>query len=454
MSSKFVGDFVLSVEEGTASGHPWYGTFSVPEDKSKGVAFELFSRNPIYSTEPFKEIESETGSVVRGWLNSNRPITLIEPYTFYTGGGEWSKGYRQSAAIRGRANNYFENEHFTGGDEGEISEVGFSSEALSLMCRSQSDRTGAKKSVNHPLETLLLENTVELKGLGNLTLKIAFKDDEDGKEVFARSFTRLVNPNRITVWQAIEFGRLQLTIMDFLAGKAEGDYHYGVLGRRDFDSSLRLKGRKRERLGEKLYESRTRDKSPISTLPQLISNVWHDENLKNQVFAATTLTGANLGLIEKFSRASAYLEQFLRSRYADAGLASRQNAYKAGIVEYQSFLKSGGENITDFANRFAKTTYPRGVTLRELFEMALQECKPLGLSIEENYERKLVRLRNEVFHGHEGNSVSWVRQVQFATEVVIAALELLIAKDIGLTPTQNYRPRHDTLGAQFGIYGD
>jgi hypothetical protein len=125
MNGKFAGKFVLSVEEGTEAGLPWFGNLTVPEDTSQGVKFELFSENPHNSRAPFQDLESQSGTIVRGWLDSNRPITLIEPYTTYVGSGGWSAGYRNSAAIRGAADNYIEDEHFLGGEEKEISEVVF-----------------------------------------------------------------------------------------------------------------------------------------------------------------------------------------------------------------------------------------------------------------------------------------------------------------------------------------
>ncbi|MFG6586046.1 hypothetical protein [Sulfitobacter sp. MOLA879] len=453
MNGRFTGSYVLSVEHDTEAGVPWFGNLTVPEDKSESVKFELFSENPCHSKAPFKELESQSGTIVRGWLNSNRPITLIEPYITYSGGGGWSAGYRNSAAIRGAADNYIEDEHFLGGEEREISEIGFSSDALDLICRAQAVRTDAVKSVNFPFESLVMHRSVSLKGLGELTLKIAFKTDSNGEEIFARSFTRLVEPERLTIWQVIEFSHLQLALLDFLAGKPTGDYNYGILGARGWDSSLRLMGSKRGEADKKPSQTRTILDDPISLVPQLISKVWHVDELKEQIFVATTLIGANLGFIEKFSRTSAYLEQRLRKRYRKSGLASRQSAYKQGIAVYRDFIKSGGKEITDFANRFAKPVYPRESTLRELFEMAITECAPLGLTVPNGYERELVQLRNEVFHGHEGSSREWMKKIQFATEVGIAVLELLTAKDIGLTPPNNYRPRHDTLGTQLGIYG-
>lgn len=308
MNGKFAGKFVLSVEHDTEAGVPWFGNLTVPDDKSESVKFELFSENPSHSRAPFKDLESQSGTIVRGWLNSNRPITLIEPYTTYAGSGGWSAGYRNSAAIRGAADNYIEDEHFLGGEEREISEIGFSSDALDLICRAQNDRTDAVKSVNFPSETVVMKRSVSLKGLGELTLTIAFKTDRNGKEVFARSFTRLVEPEHLTIWQVVEFSRLQLTLLDFLAGKPTGDYNYGILGGRGWDSSLRLMGRKRGKADKKSGQTRTILDDPISLLPQLISRVWHDEDIKKRMFAATTLVGANLGFIEKFSRTSAYLE--------------------------------------------------------------------------------------------------------------------------------------------------
>lgn len=453
MNGKFAGKFVLSVEHDTEAGVPWFGNLTVPDDKSESVKFELFSENPSHSRAPFKDLESQSGTIVRGWLNSNRPITLIEPYTTYAGSGGWSAGYRNSAAIRGAADNYIEDEHFLGGEEREISEIGFSSDALDLICRAQNDRTDAVKSVNFPSETVVMKRSVSLKGLGELTLTIAFKTDRNGKEVFARSFTRLVEPEHLTIWQVVEFSRLQLTLLDFLAGKPTGDYNYGILGGRGWDSSLRLMGRKRGKADKKSGQTRTILDDPISLLPQLISRVWHDEDIKKRMFAATTLVGANLGFIEKFSRTSAYLEQWLRKRYGKSGLALRQAAYKQDIGIYRDFIKSGGAEIIDFADRFAKPVYPRESTLRELFEMAITECAPLGLTVADSYERELVQLRNEVFHGHEGSSREWMKKIQFATEVGIAVLELLTAKDMGLTPPNNYQPRHDILGTQLGIYG-
>jgi len=102
-----------------------------------------------------------------------------------------------------------------------------------------------------------MKRSVSLKGLGELTLTIAFKTDRNGKEVFARSFTRLVEPEHLTIWQVVEFSRLQLTLLDFLAGKPTGDYNYGILGGRGWDSSLRLMGRKRGKADKKSGQTRT-----------------------------------------------------------------------------------------------------------------------------------------------------------------------------------------------------
>jgi hypothetical protein len=291
-----------------------------------------------------------------------------------------------------------------------------------------------------------MKRSVLLEGIGELTLTISFKANREGNNIFARSFTRLVESGRLTIWQVIEFSRLQLTLLDFLAGKPTGDYNYGVLGGRGWDSSLRVMGRKRGKNDKKSSQTKTILEDPISLFPQLISRVWHDKDIKERVFAATTLVGANLGLIEKFSRTSAYLEQWLRKRYGTNSLILRQDAYKEGIKKYRDFITSGGADINDFAERFARPSYPKDSTLREVFQMAIMECEPLGLTVAENYERELVNLRNEIFHGHEDSSIEWIKRIQFATEVGIAILELLTAKDMGLSPPNNYRPRYDILG--------
>jgi len=146
------------------------------------------------------------------------------------------------------------------------------------------------------------------------------------------------------------------------------------------------------------------------------------------MFAATTLVGANLGFIEKFSRTSAYLEQWLRKRYGKSGLALRQAAYKQDIGIYRDFIKSGGAEIIDFADRFAKPVYPRESTLRELFEMAITECAPLGLTVADSYERELVQLRNEVFHGHEGSSREWMKKSNSQAPQRISGFGLLLRR--------------------------
>ncbi len=453
MKSKFSGEFTLSIEDDTGQGHTWIGSLTIPEDKSKDLSFRLFSQNPPFSRAPFRSLESQADTVVRGWINSHRPITLIEPFTTYTGSGALSAGYRSSAEIRGAASNYVEDEHFLGGEAQEISEVGFQSESLDLICRTQVDKTDAQKLDAHPNETEALIQTVSLKGIGELSLSIIFGPRPDGTSEFRRSFTRLRNPDRVRIKDVIKFSHFQLTLLDFLSGKPTGDYHYGILGGRGRDSTLRIACRKREELDLSHPQTRTVMNTPIKQLPELISLVWHNDNIQENMMAATTLVGANLGLIERFSRTTAYLERWLSKRYGNRALKLRQDAYKAQIQAYQDFIRSGGPEIVDFAERFARPAYPRELNLRELLELATEECTPLGLTVEKGYEGELARLRNEVFHGHEGGSTEWIKKIQFAVEVGTAILELLTAKDMGLLPPNSFRPRRDILGTQLGIFG-
>lgn len=192
---------------------------------------------------------------------------------------------------------------------------------------------------------------------------------------------------------------------------------------------------------------------PSARLPEILSLASASKELTQRIFALTTLRSAKLGLIEQFTRAVSFVEKMLRTRYESTDVQQRKADYIAGIVQYNSHMSAAPQAISEFGEMFAAPRYPTELTLKDLFRKGIDECRELGLTVGDQYEKELIGLRNQISHGEEKGGSEWMTGVLIGKEVAIAILELLTVKDIGLSIPEDFKPRTDTLAYQRGLFG-
>lgn len=111
MTKESSGSYTFTIDNSDEILFGWSGVLTYPENKSESVEFKLFSDNVRRFVKPFREIGDHDDYVVHGWLNSCRPVTLLEPFYNFSGGGEWARGFRRSTRLSGYVSNLVEGVH-------------------------------------------------------------------------------------------------------------------------------------------------------------------------------------------------------------------------------------------------------------------------------------------------------------------------------------------------------
>ncbi len=431
------------------------GFLAFPENKSESVKFKLFSNNSPRFVDPFRQIGDHDKYVVRGWLNSCRPVTLLEPFYNYSGVGEIARGFRRSSQLSGFVDDLVEGAHLDSGNASAISEIGFWSEALVSMAKMQACRKKAIVCEDGSRETKRFSSETDVAELGKLEFTITYREDEYSREQVARAYTRLKTDNGVDIWTAQRWARFHLSFIDFLVGASAGNFHTSVLINEAeidgdiFDNHLRLGVYPRAKADHPGKIS-LRLVNPIDVIPRALVNAWADDQIKERILAATTLRSAKLGVFERFIRTIAFLEKWLHVRYPDC--SERQDRFKASVVEYNNHLNAASIKVRDFAQEFARPRYPQTNNLRGLLVRAFDECRPLGLACDEQQAKILADRRHEIAHGNEPSERDQIHDLLLGSDIGLAVIELLTLKDIGFDPANQFNPRHDRYGSQNGIY--
>jgi hypothetical protein len=449
------GSYTFTIDAGDEVPFGWSGVLIYPENKSESVQFNLYSNNDWSFSKPFREIGDHGKYVVHGWLNSCRPVTLLEPYYNSSFSGEWVKGFRQSTRLSGYVGDLVEGVHIDSCNTSAISEVGFWSEALVAIAHMQKCRTKAVVCEHDILGTKKLSSETIVGGLGVLSFTIVYRKDEHSYEQVARAYTRLKTDNGVDIWTAQKWARFQLSFTDFLVGSSAGNFHTSVLvnvPKRDgveMDNHFRLNVYPRKGVDHP-GEISLRLKNPIDAIPQALVKAWKDDQIKFRIFATTTLRTAKLGVFERFIRTIAFLEQWLRKRYPDC--SGKQKRYEASVGGYSAYLKTASEEVQSFGKEFARPRNPKKNSLKDLLMLAFEECGPLGLACDEPRAKIIADRRNELAHGIEPSENDQIQDLLLGSDIGLAVIELLTLKDLGLDPEKQFKPRHDRYGTQNGIY--
>lgn len=445
------GSYTFTIDASDEIPFGWSGVLIYPENKSESVQFNLYSNNDWSFSKPFREIGDHGEYVVHGWLNSCRPVTLLEPFYNSSGGGEWARGFRQSTRLSGYVGDLVEGVHIDSCNMSAISEVGFWSEALVAIGHMQKGRTKAVVCEHDIPGTKKLSSETIVGGLGVLSFTIVYRKDEQ----VDRAYTRLKTNNGIDIWTAKKWARFQLSFIDFLVGSSAGSFHNSVLVNVperdgvDVDNHLRLKVYPRKR-ADHPGEISLRLKNPIDAIPQALVKAWNDDQIKLRIFAANTLQTAKLGVFERFIRTIAFLEQWLHKRYPDC--SEKQKRYKACVGGYSTHLKTASDEVQSFAAEFARPRHPKRNSLKDLLMLAFEECGPMGLVCDEPRAKIIADRRNELAHGNEPSESDQIQDLLLGSDIGLAVIELLTLKDLGLDPEKHFKPRQDRYGTQNGIY--
>ncbi len=449
------GSYTFTIDSGDDVPFGWSGVLAYPDIKSESVQFKLFSNNDSGFVKPFRGIGDHDKYVVHGWLNSCRPVTLLEPFYNSSGSGERARGFRQSTRLSGYVGSLVEGVHLDGGNASAISEIGFWSESLVAIAQMQACRMKAIVCKDGVSETKRLSSETEVAELGKLNFTITYRDDEYSREQVALAHTRLKTDNGTDIWTAQRWARFHLSFIDFLVGASAGNFHTSVLinvaenDGHGFDNHLRLEVYPRTK-ADHLGDISLRLVNPIDAIPRALVNAWLDDQIKERIFAATTLRSAELGVFERFIRTIAFLEKWLRTRYPDC--SERQDRFKTSVVDYNQHLNTASIEVKAFAQEFASPRYPLENNLNDLLVRAFNECRPLGLACDEQQAQIVVDRRNEIAHGNEPSERDQIHDLLLGSDLGLAVIELLTLKDIGLDPANQFKPRHDRYGTQNGIY--
>jgi len=405
------GSYTFTIDASDAVPVGWSGVLEYPEAKYERVRFKLFSNNSRSFTRPFCEIGDHDKYVVHGWLNSCRPVTLLEPFYNASGGGELAKGFRQSTLLSGCVGDLVEGVHIDSGDAAAISEVGFWSETLVTIAHMQKNTKKATVCENDLQETKKISSEIEVADLGMLNFTITFRKDEYSRDHVDRAYTRLRASNGIDIWTAQQW-----------AG-----FH-----------------------PDHWREISLHQKNPIETIPRALMVAWKDDQIKDRILAVTTLRTATLGVFERFIRTIAYLEQWLRKRYREC--SEKQENFKTYVKEYNKHMETASNEVEAFAKEFARPRYPQNNSLKDLLLLAFDECLPLGLACDEQRAQVIADRRNELAHGNEPSEKGQIDDLLVGSDIGLAVIELLTLKDLGLEPEKQFQPRRDRYGTQTGIY--
>ncbi|WP_151718160.1 HEPN domain-containing protein [Gemmobacter serpentinus] len=449
------GQYTFTIDGDNEFPHGWSGVISYPESNSESVHFKIFSNNIWGFVKPFRELGDHDNYVVHGWLNSCRPVTLLEPFYNSSGGGELSDGFKISARISGYVDNLIEGAHVNADNPYAILEIGFWSESLVLIAQMQACREKAVACEDGMHETKKLSSETEVADLGKLNFTITYRDDEHTGERVARAYTRLKTNNGVDIWTAQRWSMFHLSFIDFLVGSSAGNFHTSVLINDADNSSYRPDNKLRLRVfprgkADYLSDISLRLTDPIDVIPQALVRAWLDDQIKQRIFTATTLRSPKLGVFERFIRTIAFVEQWLRTRYPDCSEKKKQ--FKASVVEYNNHLSTAPEKVRTFAQEFAKPRYPQTNNLKDLLVRAFTECRPLGLACDEQQAQIVADRRNELAHGNEPSERHQIRDLLIGSDIGLAVIELLTLKDIGFDPSNQHEPRRDRYGSQNGIY--
>jgi len=449
------GSYTFTIDASDAVPVGWSGVLEYPEAKYERVRFKLFSNNSRSFTRPFCEIGDHDKYVVHGWLNSCRPVTLLEPFYNASGGGELAKGFRQSTLLSGCVGDLVEGVHIDSGDAAAISEVGFWSETLVTIAHMQKNTKKATVCENDLQETKKISSEIEVADLGMLNFTITFRKDEYSRDHVDRAYTRLRASNGIDIWTAQQWAGFHLCFIDFLAGSSAGDFRTSVLANDpdndgdQFDNHLRLSVYQRKK-ADHWREISLHQKNPIETIPRALMVAWKDDQIKDRILAVTTLRTATLGVFERFIRTIAYLEQWLRKRYREC--SEKQENFKTYVKEYNKHMETASNEVEAFAKEFARPRYPQNNSLKDLLLLAFDECLPLGLACDEQRAQVIADRRNELAHGNEPSEKGQIDDLLVGSDIGLAVIELLTLKDLGLEPEKQFQPRRDRYGTQTGIY--
>lgn len=455
MNEENSGKFTFTIDGSDEVPFGWSGVLAYPETKSEDVKFELFSNNDWGFSKPFREVGDHHEYVVHGWLNSCRPITLLEPFYNSSGGGELASGYRQSTKLSGYVGDLVEGVHLDSCNEFVISEIGFWSEALVAISRTQACRNKAVACKDGMPETKRLTSETEVADLGKINFTITYHEERYSGEQVARAYTRLKTNDGIDIWTAQRWARFHLNFIDFLAGSTAGEFRTSVLVNEaendgiKLDNHLRLAVYPRKKADHPGQIS-LRLENPIDFIPRTLAHAWLDDQVKARISAATVLRSAELGIFERFIRTVAFLEKWLRKRYPDC--TERQEQFKASVSKYNTHLNTASLEVKAFAEEFAKPRYPQANNLKDLLVRAFDECRPLGLACDEQRAQIVANLRNEIAHGSEPSDRDQIRDLLLGSDIGLAIIELLTLKDLGLSPEKHFKARRDRYGTQNGIY--
>jgi hypothetical protein len=455
MTNENSGSYTFTIDSGDEVPLGWSGVLAYPEVKSESVQFKLFSNNDWGFTKPFRKIGNHEKYVVHGWLNSCRPVTLLEPFYNSSGSGEWQWGFRQSTRLSGYVGSLVEGAHLDSGNASAISEVGFWSESLVAIARMQGCRKRDELCQYGAPETKRLSSETEVADLGELKFTIIYRDDEHSREKVARAYTRLKTHNGIDIWTAEHWARFHLSFIDFLVGASAGNFHTSVLANVVENDGCRLDSHLRLRVYPRKKADHQGDiclslLNPIDAVPQALAKAWIDGKIKERIHTVTTLRSAKLGVFERFTRTIAFLEQWLRVRYTDC--SEMQGRYRKYVNDYNAHLETASAEIRAFAKDFARPRYPRTKSLKQLLVQAFDECRPLGLACYDKQAKIMAGRRNELAHGDEPSERDQIHDLLLGSDIGLAVIELLTLKDLGLDPANNFNPRHDRYGTQNGIY--
>ncbi|SDD99137.1 hypothetical protein SAMN05421538_103194 [Paracoccus isoporae] len=455
MTKENSGSYTFTIDGDGEVPHGWSGVLTYPEVKSASVQFKLFSNNNFGFVKPFRLLGAHDKYVVHGWLNSCRPVTLLEPFYNSNGGGVLAYGFRQSTYLSGYVGSLVEGAHLDSDNESAISEVGFWSESLVTIAQMQAcqNKAIACREGTPEAETLLSETDVA--DLGKLNFTITYRFDENSRKQVSRAYTRLKTKRGIDIWTAQSWARFHLHFIDFIVGASAGDFRTSVFIDEPDSSDYRLDNHLRLAVYPRQKADHLRNISiiltnPIDAIPEALANAWIDDSIKERVLAAATLRSAKLGIFERFIRTITFLEQWLHVRYPDC--SERQDRFSSYVNDYNAHLRTASKEVKSFAEEFARPRYPKKNSLKELLVKAFSECRPFGLACDNQQAQIMADRRNDLAHGKEPTARDQIHELLIGSDLGLAVIELLTLKDIGLDPANNFRPRYGRYGTQHGIY--